>query len=160
MSSDLSDKIQAEQLKQIRLQNRLLREQIKTEKAKLEDLEEESFDFTSVDSVIGWLWDKAEKLIDSPAAEKFILSAIFIYAWKEAYGDEFKLTDIPIGILYGFTIPDALKGSEVSNLYAVGALTALGLGFEDDVLPGWAEIYPISASPAYAAWKVFQHYML
>jgi len=71
-------------------------------------------------------------ILEALPLKETILSLLFIYAWKEAYGKEFKATDIILGITYGFTIPDALRGGALANTYALGALAVLGIGFVPD----------------------------
>lgn len=68
-------------------------------------------------------------ILEALPLKETILSLLFIYAWKEAYGKQFRGSDIILGIVYGFTIPDALQGGTFANSYALGALAILGVGF-------------------------------
>ena len=77
--------------------------------------------------------DNAEiyALLRSLPYKEMILSLVMAYAWKKAYGDSggWKIDDIMLGILYGFTLPSALSGSEVGAAFAVGELQVLLAGF-------------------------------
>lgn len=68
-------------------------------------------------------------IMEAMPMKETILSILFIYAWKRAYGPKFTGGDIALGIAYGFTIPDALRGGTLANSYALGALGVLGVGF-------------------------------
>ena len=63
--------------------------------------------------------------------KNIVLSGLFTAAWMKAYGNSFTFGDLALGITYGFTIPDALRGGLFANLYAGGAMAVLGAGFFD-----------------------------
>lgn len=73
--------------------------------------------------------DKLIAFLKTLPMREMILSLVFAYAWKKAYGGKtMTKDDIILGLYYGFTIPPALEGGIVANGYAVAALSALGIG--------------------------------
>ena len=120
-------------VKELRLRNRLLRKQIK----QMDFEDDGNFDLTDIEGTINRLISEGLKLAGSPAGEKLIMSGLFTLAWWKAYGDDFQMNDLYLGIAYGFTVPDALRGGVLANSYALGALSILGVGFLPDEILDW-----------------------
>lgn len=80
-----------------------------------------------------YIIDQVMVIAEKLPMDKIILSAVFTYAWWKSYGGGNLPTmgDVMLGITYAFTIPEALKGGNVANAYAIAMLSALGLGLVD-----------------------------
>lgn len=63
--------------------------------------------------------------------EKLILTTVFVYLWWRSYGKGRFPTknDVLLGVVYAFTVPEALRGGTLANAYALAVLSALGVGF-------------------------------
>lgn len=88
--------------------------------------------------------DRSFSIAERLPWDKILTSILFYYLWRKAYGKsssfEEKKHDLALGFLYGFTVPEALKGGLLANTYALGLLGALGAGFiPNDVLDEFAE---------------------
>lgn len=55
------------------------------------------------------------------------LSVVLSYAWSCTHDGKITKDDIVLGTIGGFTLPSALKGNEIANLWATGYLACLGL---------------------------------
>lgn len=143
------------------LEERELRERIKLLKLQQEQIKAQLDDdfltgllaIDDVEVLLETLLERGWQLITSPIGKRLVLSALFIYLWKE-YGEDKTLrkNDILFGLTMGFTVPEALQGDQgfdsFNTWYLAGTLTPLCidlLGFPDplgalgEAWAGWVQ---------------------
>ncbi|GAI92840.1 unnamed protein product [marine sediment metagenome] len=124
-------KLAKEQLKNLKLRNKILKLREKKLQAEIDQIEEMAENYYI---------EKAIEVAKVLPWKEILLSGVLMYGWKEA-GDNKEITvaDVLLGIIGGFTLEDALRGGIAANAYAVGYLSSLGVtslgtsGVLDDV---------------------------
>ena len=73
--------------------------------------------------------------------KEIILGGVFAWCWKEGGKDKsWRVNDIILGLIGGFTLPSALQGGWISGGWAAGYLTAIGINFADgDSIASWCK---------------------